>query len=90
MENGADSPPLTKSLQKSNGDGGFKMLRKPRLTIPDNYASILQAFQDLSCIGEMRQRWVEIKRLRSGKIIVSFYLSFCFPSPAFVSLLTLI
>ncbi len=40
------------------------MLPQPWITIPENaFVSILQTFQNLSYIGEMRQRWEEIKKL---------------------------
>ena len=40
-------------------------LPQPRLFIPENYAQIVQTFQNLSYIGELRQRWEEIKRSSS-------------------------
>jgi len=33
--------------------------------------TIIQAFQNLSYIGEMRQRWEEIKKLQTGAMITS-------------------
>ena len=40
------------------------LLPQPWITILENtFSSILQTFQNLSYIGEMRQRWEEIKRL---------------------------
>lgn len=41
------------------------MLPEPRLIITINLASIIQAFQDLRYIGELRQRWEEIKKLQT-------------------------
>lgn len=49
-------------------------LPKPNITIPVNqlnFDRIIQVFQDLRYIGEMRQRWEEIKRLQTGLVIVS-------------------
>ena len=40
------------------------VLREPKLLIPIDYARIVQAFQDLRYIGELRQRWQEIKKLQ--------------------------
>lgn len=40
-------------------------LPQPSINILDNYASIIQTFQNLSFIGELRQRWEEIKKLQS-------------------------
>ena len=40
------------------------LLPEPRPTIPENYASIVQTFQNLSYVAEMRQRWEEIKKLQ--------------------------
>src|SRR3989344_9518159 len=45
------------------------LLPLPRLNIvvnQVNFDRIIQAFQDLRYIGEMRQRWVEIKKLLKG------------------------
>lgn len=41
------------------------LLPLPRITIPENtFVSILQTFQNLGYIGEMRQRWEKIKKLQ--------------------------
>ena len=43
----------------------------PRITIMVNsvqFTRIIQAFQDLRYIGEMRQRWEEIKKLQMGSV----------------------
>jgi len=43
------------------------MLPVPRITISidsSQFTRIIQAFQDLRYIGEMRQRWEEIKKLQ--------------------------
>ena len=45
------------------------MLRAPRLIIPVDYTQVIKAFQDLRYIGEMRQRWEEIKKLQLNPII---------------------
>jgi len=58
----------------SNAPGNCKLLilplivqlPEPRVIINDlQFAKILQTFQNLSFIGEMRQRWEEIKKLQS-------------------------
>jgi len=36
----------------------------PRLILTIDIPSIIQAFQDLRYIGELRQRWNEIKKLQ--------------------------
>lgn len=41
-------------------------LPSPRISITVDFANILAAFQNLSYIGELRQRWEEIKRLLKG------------------------
>ena len=49
------------------------LLPLPRLNIvvnQVNFDRIIQAFQDLRYIGEMRQRWNEIKRLQSHPVFV--------------------
>ena len=46
----------------------------PRITIiaaEVKLGTIIQAFQNLSYIGEMRQRWEEIKRLQLNPAIVT-------------------
>ena len=46
----------------------------PRITIiaaEVKLGTIIQAFQNLSYIGEMRQRWEEIKKLQTGAMITS-------------------
>ena len=40
------------------------MLPKPRLSITIDFNAIIQIFQDLRYIGELRQRWNEIKKLQ--------------------------
>jgi len=39
------------------------MLPVPRVNISLDFASIIQSFQDLRYIGELRQRWEDIKKL---------------------------
>lgn len=49
------------------------MLPEPRLFIPESQAqfdNIIHTFQNLGYIGEMRQRWEEIKKLNGGKVFV--------------------
>lgn len=43
----------------------YRLLPEPRLNITIDFGSIIQAFQDLRYIGELRQRWNEIKKLQS-------------------------
>ncbi|HET9946503.1 MAG TPA: hypothetical protein VFQ63_00375, partial [Patescibacteria group bacterium] len=45
----------------------FLQLRQPKIIIEIDYVKIIQAFQDLRYIGEMRQRWGEIKKLQNNK-----------------------
>lgn len=42
------------------------LLPEPRISILADFSTILKAFQNLSYIGEMRQRWLEIKKLLKG------------------------
>jgi len=47
----------------------FNGLPEPSIAIPLNQAqfdTIIQGFQNLSYIGEMRQRWNEIKKLQNA------------------------
>lgn len=43
-------------------------LPKPRISIQADFSTILQTFQNLSYIGELRQRWFEIKKLLKGEL----------------------
>lgn len=45
------------------------MLPSPKLTIQINFSSIINAFQDIRYIGELRQRWDEIKKLHLGTVL---------------------
>jgi hypothetical protein len=50
----------------------------PRLIIPEskpNFDRIIQAFQDLRYISEMRQRWEEVKTLKAIKVQSSLRMS---------------
>jgi len=38
-------------------------LPEPRLSIQQSFDAILKTFENVSYIGELRQRWVEIKKL---------------------------
>ena len=40
------------------------MLTDPWINITSSFEAILQAFQNLVFIGELRERWNEIKRLQ--------------------------
>jgi hypothetical protein len=44
------------------------LLREPKIIIT---AKVVESFQNLSYIGEMRQRWEEIKRLQINPAIVN-------------------
>lgn len=59
----AGVPSFAKKLEKSHPQGvtAFSKLPEPRITMPD---SLVQISQNLSYIGELRQRWEEIKRLQ--------------------------
>ena len=49
----------------------YHLLPLPQITIMVNssqFTRIIQAFQDLRYIGEMRQRWEEIKKLQLSNI----------------------
>ena len=41
-------------------------LREPRIIIT---AKVIESFQNLSYIGEMRQRWEEIKKLQLNPVV---------------------
>ena len=41
------------------------LLREPWTNITLDFTSIIHAFQNLSYIGELRQRWNEIKKLQN-------------------------
>lgn len=43
------------------------LLREPSPIIILDFTSIIQGFQDLRYIGELRQGWEEIKKLQSGQ-----------------------
>lgn len=47
------------------------LLPEPRISITIDFTAIIQAFQDLRYIGELRQRWDEIKKLQHG-IAISY------------------
>lgn len=36
--------------------------------IMDGFESIIKAFENVSYMGELRQRWVEIKKLLKGEL----------------------
>jgi len=42
------------------------MLPAPKLSIQQSYEEILKVFENASYIGELRQRWNEIKKLLKG------------------------
>lgn len=45
------------------------LLPEPPVIITLDLASIIQAFQNLSYIGELRQRWNEIKKLQYNPLL---------------------
>ncbi len=67
--------PEPKSLRKSQSRkpspkmGNNFLLPAPKHPIPIDFDSILQAFQRVGYIGELKQRWLEIKRLLSGGLL---------------------
>lgn len=44
-------------------------LPQPQIIIQLDFTSIIQSFQDLRYIGELRQRWTEIKRLQVNPLL---------------------
>jgi len=40
----------------------------PKIIISSDFSQIIEAFQNLSFIIEMKQRWEEIKKLQKGLI----------------------
>jgi hypothetical protein len=42
------------------------LLPAPELSIQQGFEAILKTFENVSYIGELRQRWVEIKKLMKG------------------------
>ena len=60
--------PIIEALQQANTViVNYGWLPQPWITIPENtFVAILQTFQNLSYIGEMRQRWEEIKKLQNS------------------------
>jgi hypothetical protein len=54
---------LDGSLRHYKYNSSF-FIPKPRLLITIDYTGIVQFFQDLRYIGEMRQRWNEIKKFQ--------------------------
>jgi len=43
-------------------------LRAPRLSIQQSFEAIIKAFENVSYVGELRQRWLEIKKLLKGEL----------------------
>lgn len=43
-----------------------EVLPAPELSIPDGFEAIIKVFENASYIGELRQRWLEIKKLLKG------------------------
>lgn len=46
------------------------MLPQPRINITIDFDAIIKAFQDVRYIGELSQRWNEIKKLQTLPSIV--------------------
>ena len=46
------------------------MLPAPYASIQQGFEAILKTFEKVSYIGELRQRWVEIKKLLKGGLQV--------------------
>ncbi len=43
-----------------------KLLLAPKLSIQQSFDEILKVFENVSYIGELRQKWLEIKKLLKG------------------------
>jgi len=46
-------------------------LPAPKLSIQQSFEAIIKVFENVSYIGELRQRWLEIKKLQTGAMITS-------------------
>ncbi len=46
-------------------------LRDPRINITPDFNAIIHAFQDLHYMGELRQRWNEIKKLNKNAVLIA-------------------
>jgi hypothetical protein len=44
------------------------MLPAPKLSIQESFDEILKVFENACYIGELRQRWLEIKKLLKGRL----------------------
>jgi hypothetical protein len=44
----------------------MKLLPEPRISITIDFTAIIKVFQDLRFIGELRQRWEEIKKIQAA------------------------
>lgn len=47
----------------------YKLLPEPWTNITIDFESITQSFQDIHYVGELRQRWYEIKKLQQYPMI---------------------
>jgi len=47
------------------------MLPQPQISITIDFEGIIRTFQDIRYIGELRQRWEEIKKLQEKSLVVS-------------------
>jgi hypothetical protein len=45
------------------------VLPRPRIFIEVDFNPVVRAFQDVRYIGELRQRWTEIKKLQANLYI---------------------
>jgi len=64
---------LTKRKNPKKSIENRRMLPEPRLNILIDFTAILEVFQDNRYIGELRQRWSEIKKLRASNILETNY-----------------
>jgi hypothetical protein len=48
----------------------YNLLPEPRIIINIDFTSIINTFQDLRYIGQLRQRWEEIKKLQGGMVAI--------------------
>jgi hypothetical protein len=45
-----------------------KVLPEPWTNITIDFEAIIRAFQDVRYVGELRQRWIEIKKLKGNTV----------------------
>jgi len=45
------------------------VLRKPQVDITDSLEELIKTFQNVAFMGEMKQRWLEIKKLAGASVL---------------------